>query len=172
VAFLKGRTFPLSLLREADAAGTSTEGRPVPAQPALPADEQAAFWQRLRGLEADFAKALADHEPHAATRALLDVDDVVWRASQDLANRDTVSQAREMLRDMIVMLGARLNELPPSTASCLAPLVERLLEVRNRCKDLRQWAHADAIREALLQADVVVEDTGKGPRWRVDTQRP
>ena len=41
-----------------------------------------------------------------------------------------ISQARDILRDMLALLGTRLSSSPKSEAECLAPLVEQLLDLR------------------------------------------
>jgi cysteinyl-tRNA synthetase len=169
-AFEKGDTFAMDVLRGKADTASAGSGVPVGAEPVEttePADEEASFWHRVRALEGEFERALSAHEPQVATRVLLDVDYAVWQASQDLAGRETISQAREVLRDMIVMVGTRLNELPPSAEACLAPVVQRLLALRAQCKARKQWEQADAIRGALQAAGVTVEDTPDGPRWRM-----
>ncbi|NTV43932.1 MAG: cysteine--tRNA ligase, partial [Syntrophobacteraceae bacterium] len=47
------------------------------------------------------------------------------------------------------------------------PLVDQLLELRSSFRERRQWKDADAVRDALLQAHIVVEDTRLGTRWRL-----
>jgi cysteinyl-tRNA synthetase len=51
----------------------------------------------------------------------------------------------------------------------IAPLVAVLLEQRQRARDERDFATADAVRDRLLDADVVVEDRPDGPRWYART---
>jgi cysteinyl-tRNA synthetase len=50
----------------------------------------------------------------------------------------------------------------------LAPLVEQLLEQRQQARAERDFATADAVRDQLAAARVVVEDRPDGPRWYVD----
>jgi cysteinyl-tRNA synthetase len=50
----------------------------------------------------------------------------------------------------------------------LAPLVEQLLEQRQRARAEKDFATADAVRDQLAAARVVVEDRPEGPRWYVD----
>jgi cysteinyl-tRNA synthetase len=49
----------------------------------------------------------------------------------------------------------------------LAPLVEQLLEQRQAARAERDFAAADAIRDRLAGAGIVVEDRPEGPRWYV-----
>jgi cysteinyl-tRNA synthetase len=48
----------------------------------------------------------------------------------------------------------------------LAPLVEELLALRESFRQNKQWQDADAIRDSLERAGIVIEDTDAGPRWR------
>jgi cysteinyl-tRNA synthetase len=66
---------------------------------------------------------------------------------------------------LIVLLGVRLESLPPSKAESIAPLVEALLELRDQFRRKKQWVEADAIREALQEAEITIEDTQEGSRW-------
>jgi cysteinyl-tRNA synthetase len=50
----------------------------------------------------------------------------------------------------------------------LAPLVEQLLEQRQRARAEKDFATADAVRDQLAAARVVVEDRPEGPRWYVE----
>jgi cysteinyl-tRNA synthetase len=49
----------------------------------------------------------------------------------------------------------------------LAPLVEQLLRVRERFRQQKQFDAADAIRDSLQRANIIIEDTKKGSRWRL-----
>jgi cysteinyl-tRNA synthetase len=51
----------------------------------------------------------------------------------------------------------------------LAPLVDQLLEQRQRARAAKNFATADAVRDQLAAARVVVEDRPDGPRWYVDS---
>jgi cysteinyl-tRNA synthetase len=45
--------------------------------------------------------------------------------------------------------------------------VEELLSLRDHLRAEKRWAEADMLRDCLQRADVVVEDTSRGARWRV-----
>jgi len=78
-----------------------------------------------------------------------------------------VSQAREILREMIVSLGVTLASRPKSEAQCLAPLLEELLDLRQEFRRKKQWTEADAIRDTLARANVIIDDTENGSQWRL-----
>jgi cysteinyl-tRNA synthetase len=54
----------------------------------------------------------------------------------------------------------------------LAPLVDQLLDQRQRARADRDFATADAVRDQLAAAGVTVEDRPDGPRWYVDATAP
>jgi cysteinyl-tRNA synthetase len=49
----------------------------------------------------------------------------------------------------------------------LAELVESLLAERQQARAAKDFARADAARDRLVQAGIVVEDTPNGPQWTV-----
>jgi cysteinyl-tRNA synthetase len=84
-----------------------------------------------------------------------------------LDNEDQISDARETFREMIVQLGLRFDESPKDIPSILSPLMDILLEVRERLRTPREWEMADWMRVQLLNDGFIVEDTPQGPRWRL-----
>ena len=171
VVFKKGDRIPIDLLR-----GKPVQDHCQPTAPA-PVDDDIAsaqaqtaepsFWDRIHELESEFQVGIQQHEPTVITTALLELDRNIWQAQRHLENEETISQAREILRDSIVQLGTRLAALPPSQRDCLAPLVRGLLAVRDRFRQDRQWEAADAIRDALARAGIVVEDAQDQSRWHL-----
>ena len=98
---------------------------------------------------------------------------------------DDVSDAQATLRELTGVLGLRLEERQDAKldAAALSKLaarfevkcggtdveetVEALLAHRERAREGRDFALADEMRTALLEAGVEVEDTPRGPRWSV-----
>jgi cysteinyl-tRNA synthetase len=126
---------------------------------------EGSFWDKIHAIEAAFQKGLETGAPGEVTNALLELDRTIWEAQQALESEEFISQAREILREMIVSLGVKLDSSAADPTDCLAPLVEELLALRERLRQSRQWKEADAIRESLQRADIVIEDTEAGPRW-------
>ena len=67
---------------------------------------------------------------------------------------------------MLIILGTRISATPGGRAA-LTPLVEGILELRAQFRERKQWAAADAVRDCLLRANVVVADTDQGARWEL-----
>ena len=129
--------------------------------------ESDAFWNQIHRLETDFYNGLETHEAKKTTNALLELDRIIWKAQRDSENEEFIIQARDTLRELIAVLGTRLAAAPRSAADCLTPLVEQLLDVRERFRQHRQFDAADAIRDSLQRANIIIEDTQKGSRWRL-----
>jgi cysteinyl-tRNA synthetase len=168
VIFAKGERFSLEVLRGGE-AGVERKLAAPGKRPSVPVVESEAtsFWDRIHAVEASFRNGLERHDPKEATSALLDLDRIIWKARQDLENPEFISQAREILRELIVSLGVKLGSTPRDKAEGLAPLVEELLRLRERFRQGRQWLEADAIRESLHRVRIAVEDTPDGSRWRL-----
>jgi hypothetical protein len=180
VIFHKGERFPLETLRNPLKAADITkradhrpsESRspvPVPSSSEKGGRRREPFWDRIHGLEADFQSGLDGRDSRKSTAALLELDRLVWEAAQDLESPEFISQAREILREFIVFLGQRLEGSAEEKRELLTPLVEPLMELRERFRQSEQWDNADAVRDVLHKAGVVVEDASDGPSWHMKT---
>jgi peptidase E len=165
-----GRTerFPLQVLRrgEVEAEGShaiAESGKPEPIDSA----EKDSFWQRVHTAEAKFHDSLKQHDLRNTTNALLELDRIIWQAHQDRESPEFISQARDTLRELIVSIGIKLDSAPQSRTECLAPLVDALLNLRQEFRANKQFEAADAIRRKLEEANVIIEDTRQGVRWRL-----
>jgi hypothetical protein len=168
IVFQAGDRFSLEMLRGGDKAG-NWEQTPLAPNDTKPdsAAEGVAFWDQIHRLEAVFYEGLESHEARKTTNALLELDRMVWQAQQDLENEEFVTQARDTLRELIAILGTRLAAAPRSQTDCLAPLVRQLLDLREIFRRQKKFDAADAIRDSLQRADIIIEDTKKGSRWRL-----
>ena len=121
----------------------------------------------VHGIEASFRKALANHDQKETTNALLELDSVIWKAQRDLEDEENISEAREILRDSIVLLGVELGASSRHLREYLAPLVEQMLQLRARFRNEQKWSEADHVRDILQQSNIQVEDTKDGVRWQI-----
>jgi cyanophycinase-like exopeptidase len=122
---------------------------------------------KVNDIEASFRKGLANHDQKETTNALLELDSAIWKAQRDLEDEENISEAREILRDSIVLLGVELGASPRHLREYLAPLVEQMLQLRARFRNEQKWSDADHIRDILQQSNIQVEDTKDGVRWQI-----
>jgi cysteinyl-tRNA synthetase len=123
---------------------------------------------------AAFVKAMDDDLN--TSKALAVVHDLVREGNAALAAADkaTVAKILPPVRSMLDILG--LDPLSPqwtqSGSTELRGVVDSLvalaLEQRAAARTRKDWAAADAVRDQLKAAGIVVEDTPTGPRWTVE----
>jgi peptidase E len=168
IVFEKGDRFSLEVLR-GGAFGEEGRGKSSQAEAAklVSSSEAESFWDRIHKFQEAFRTGLEKHDSKKATNALLELDRAIWKGKEDLENEEFISQAREVLRDLIVLFGMKLESSPKDETECLAPVIEELLSLRQRFRENKKWEEADAIRESLERGDVVIEDTQEGSRWRL-----
>lgn len=169
ITYGKGDVIPLDVLRGADppavwkaamgsvSAEEATEGT---------APGESGFWQDIHELQARFRQGIESRRTRDAVGALLDLDRIVWQAAMDRESDEFVAQAREILREMIVSLGVRMDSHTTDSRESLTALVDDLLSLRERFRGRKLWAEADETRDILQNAGIIVEDTQKGVRWR------
>ena len=160
-----GSRFALSVLREGSITPDPASGSPTPESPSSAGDTDPDFWQKAHDLKASFQEGIARGDARASTNALLEFDRMVWQAQQGLESEAVVAQARDTLRDMIVLLGNQLAASSVMRKDRLAPLVEALLDLRQKLRREEQWVAADMLRDALDTMNITVEDTLDGHRW-------
>jgi cysteinyl-tRNA synthetase len=158
--------FSEDALREAAAAYRRVEGFVQRAAERVGPGEPGAT------LCADFVAAMDDDLNTSAAVAAL--HEVVREGNVALAGGDdaAVRGALASVRGMLGVLG--LDPFDPAwqggagtddTTAVIDALVALALEQRTAARARRDWAAADAVRDQLKQAGIVVEDTPNGPRW-------
>ena len=135
--------------------------------------------------EASAFEAGSDEETWAAFGAAMDDDLAVPRAlavlftavadgnrllSED-AERLQLARTLAVVRRGLDVLGIEpLSQWPSATGDLtgtVGSLVEIALEARSAARERRDFAQADAIRDRLAGAGILVEDTSGGARWRL-----
>jgi len=109
-------------------------------------------------------------------QALALVHETVREGNAALAVGDAAGAAKRLteVRAMLAVLGLDPLAVPWASGQAggdLRPVVDALvsvaLEQREAARARKDFAAADAIRDQLLAAGVVVEDTVRGPRWEL-----
>jgi cysteinyl-tRNA synthetase len=127
----------------------------------------------ITSLPAAFVAALDDDL--AVPQALAVVHENVTEGNTALAAGDLAGAAKqaESVRAMLAVLGLDPFAAPWATAAgeglreIVDALVSVALEQRQAARARKDYAAADAIRDGLQAAGVVVEDTAAGPRWEL-----
>ena len=168
IIFKKGDEIPLDVLKgksrnPAFFTGSEKTVSPEPVEPITRLVEP--FWDSIHRIDENFHSGLKARNFQKASNELLELDRIIWKAREDLENEEFISQAREFLREFIVMLGTESELLPKSCTECISVLVEQLLSLREYFRKNKQWFEADAVRDCLEKADIIIEDTVEGPRW-------
>jgi cysteinyl-tRNA synthetase len=124
---------------------------------------------------AAFVKAMDDDLN--TSKALAVVHDLVREGNTALGAADKVTVAKTLpqVRTMLDALG--LDPLSPQWTDTgshelrgvVDSLVALALEQRAAARTRKDWTAADAVRDQLKAAGVVVEDTPTGPRWTVES---
>lgn len=125
------------------------------------------FWEAIHELESRFHDAQEARHAEGMSAAILELDRIIWASACNLESEVFISQAREILREWVVMLGSSPAAGPADTDECLGPLVEELLRLRDELRRRKRWEEADALRDCLQRARVLIEDTNEGARWRL-----
>jgi cysteinyl-tRNA synthetase len=151
-------------------------------------DEAAAAYRRIENFvekAGAVVEATEGQVPDAFGRALDDdlgvpaalgvLHDTVRAGNTALAD-GAKETAREALGQVLAM--TRVLGLDPAswaTSSDLAPVVDALVQValaqRSAARERKDFAAADAVRDQLTAAGVVIEDTADGPHWSLSDGR-
>ena len=123
-------------------------------------------------LPAAFTAAMDDDL--GVPKALAVVHEAVTEGNSALAAGDRAGAAKQAanVRAMMAVLGLDpLDEHWAGGGSGLSSVVDALVTValgqRQAARERKDWAAADAIRDQLLAAGIVVEDTPGGSRWEL-----
>ncbi|MFM7212867.1 MAG: cysteine--tRNA ligase, partial [Actinomycetota bacterium] len=97
--------------------------------------------------------------------AVLELEDAIHAWSADTVQGDHVDRARAALRGMLVQLGATAVSGMRDERDVIGPVVQVVLNARQRARDSRDFATSDAIRDGLAAHGIEVRDTPDGQEW-------
>ncbi|MEV4150196.1 cysteine--tRNA ligase [Amycolatopsis sp. NPDC049691] len=129
----------------------------------------------LGTIPAEFANALDDDLATPQAFAVVHTTVRDGNAALDAGDTSKALEFAAAVRAMTDVLGldplsARWSEAGGSdtpTKDALSRIVEGLLAERQQARAEKDFARADAARDRLSQAGIVVEDTPNGPQWTV-----
>ncbi len=168
VFFQSGESFPLDALRgEVSNAGWGAPETVAAVAGSTVDEEENSFWKRIEAAEESFERGMESGRPEILVSSLLELDRLIWKGQQDLEDPEFIAQARERFREMVVRFGLTLEKAPSDRKSCLTPLVEPLLRLRDSYRREKRWDDADLLRQCLHEAGLDVEDAPEGARWKL-----
>jgi cysteinyl-tRNA synthetase len=129
-----------------------------------------------KALPKDFVAAMNDDLN--TSKAFAIIHDLVREGNAALADGDATAVRKVLatLRPMLDVLGLDPLAAPWSAGAAAGTqlrgvvdaLVALALDQRTAARTRKDWAAADAVRDQLKQAGVLVEDTANGPRWTIE----
>jgi hypothetical protein len=157
----------------ADLAGlTRGQARPGPAAapsgaaPAPTRADQPTAQATLREVVADCEQRFAAADTVSAmVEVILELEAAIHEWAGDTDEDDGVIQARAVLRSLVVRLGDTTKDALTDPRDQLAPLVERLVDLRQQLRADSAFVAADALRDALATAGARLRDTDSGTVW-------
>jgi len=170
ICFNTGERFTLDVLRGDEQATVprpaSTRLTPTSSDREL--SQGSGFWEGVHAIESSFKHGVGTGDITESTNALLELDRLLWQAQVDLESEESITQARDMYRELIVLLGTEFASTSSREDERLTLIVESLLKLRHVLRGQKQYAQADAIRELLHEAHIAVEDEEDGGyRWSI-----
>ncbi|MCC9195003.1 cysteine--tRNA ligase [Arthrobacter sp. zg-Y916] len=135
-----------------------------------------AKFGEVRGSAADLPEAFgtAMDDDLNVPQALAVLHDTVRAGNTALAAADleTARTSLAQVRAMTGVLGLDAVQAPAAASgpehSALDSLIQDLLRERGDARAAKDWARADAIRDSLAAAGIVVEDTADGALWSLE----
>ncbi|HEY2314394.1 MAG TPA: cysteine--tRNA ligase [Streptosporangiaceae bacterium] len=168
--------YSAAALAEAVTAYRRLEGFVTRAAEMLAADASLADMVTVSSSSLPAAFTAAMDDDLAVPQALAIVHESVRDGNAALAAGDAAGTAKRLgeVRAMLAVLGLDPLAAPWAAGQAggdLRPVVDALitvaLEQRQAARARKDFAAADAIRDQLQEAGVVVEDTSRGPRWEL-----
>lgn len=88
-----------------------------------------------------------------------------WLAAHPTPPVETMAEARALFEGFDAVLGM-IIPVEAEKGGLEDALMALILDIRQKARANKDWATADAIRDGLKAAGVVVEDTPQGARWK------
>jgi hypothetical protein len=169
--FESGTTIPVSEL----AAGLASSGDPATASSGvgavvnedgeLPAAGVSPFLEEVTRQSAAADSALASRDVDGTVGAVLAIDSQIHEWAADTLDSDEQDRARETLRRYVVRIGDLARNGAADPRDLIGPVVDRILDLRVEMRGAGEYALADRLRDALVEAGVEVHDTPAGSTW-------
>ena len=130
--------------------------------------EEERFLKEVKALKRRFEASMDDDlDTHGALDALHAMSRTLNTYAEGRPNKGVLLKGYEAYRGLLNTLG--LLERRAEAPELLEKALSVLIEVRERLRAERRYDLSDWIREELQGVGIVLEDTPKGTRWRIET---
>jgi cyanophycinase-like exopeptidase len=170
--FESGTELPIdALAQDTGPVEPASAPRPVTPIPEPPAPSATPFMEEVSKQSSLADGALAHRDVEGAVAALLAIDTQIHDWSADTFDSDESDRARAAMRRLVVRLGelARDGSIDPRVH--LAPVVDRVLEMRRQMREEGHYDIADRLRGVLTDAGIEVRDSRDGSSWEPAGER-
>ncbi len=169
--FENGTTMPVTELAGGtiDAGEAAVEitgsGAATVTESELPAAGVSPFLEEVTKQSDAADSALASRDVDGAVGAVLAIDSQIHEWAADTLDSDEQDRARETLRRYVVRLGDLARSGAADPRDLVGPVVDRILDLRVQMRSAGEYALADKLRDALVDAGVEIHDTPAGSTW-------
>jgi hypothetical protein len=169
--FENGTTIPVEELargtRDAGDAAVEITGSVAASvsESELPAAGVSPFLEEVTRQSDAADSALASRDVDGAVGAVLAIDSHIHEWAADTLDSDEQDRARETLRRYVVRLGDLARSGAADPRDLVGPVVDRILDLRVQMRSAGEYALADKLRDALVDAGVEIHDTPAGSTW-------
>lgn len=167
--FITGKSYPLGLLRGEikKEHGAATQELPLPQKMAKEKDETTAFWSLAHQWADRCRDAHHRGEANQALAALLEFEALLWGREGAAQPQEILAEARDLFRELLVVIGSRQRLDAGERRKILEPLVGSMVTLRACLRSEKQYDTADLVRSSLARAGVVIEDLSQGANWHL-----
>jgi len=139
-------------------------GEPRP-DPAAGPERAATLMEITEAAAERFQAAAGARDAPGMTAAILDLEAAISDWAADTEEDQGTEQSRAVLRGLITRLGQVAAD-----AANLPAAARPLLDLRSDLRDQGLFGAADAIRDALTVAGLLIQDTAEGTRWALPSR--
>jgi hypothetical protein len=171
--FESGTTMPINALHagmvpaRADLPAGNGDIAAANSEDELPAAGVSPFLEEVTRQSDAADTALSSRDVDGAVGAVLAIDTQIHEWAADTLDSDEQDRAREVLRRYVVRLGDLARNGAADPRDLVGPVVERILDLRVQMRGAGEYALADRLRDALVDAGVEVHDTAAGSTWEL-----
>ena len=139
-------------------------------------DEAQRLLEKAKAYEEEFEDAMSDDFNTAlATSSMFGLAKEINIYYQAVTSREgvvcqeaiaEVKRIFKFMTDVIGVLEKAWEGNTGATAAEYEELMQVILSVRQACREQKQWALADCIRDRLAEIGITIEDSPQGARWK------